>query len=123
RGDSDKTKKPQEIPVASLTAAILRQDGLFYAFLETLKQFVAAFHHIFQAGFGRNFAGKDLFHDTVLDIADLRQVAQAYTARVFGSGCVELPDGDVGARVLFIEAGLFRELETCGGDGNVAGVL
>src|SRR5690554_5583057 len=92
---------------------------LLDAFLETDQQFVAAFDDVFESGFRRYLAGKDLLHFTVFDVTYLRQIAQTYAARVFGRRGVQLFDRHIGAGILVVEAGFLGELEACLGDRHV----
>src|SRR5690606_12888528 len=96
---------------------------LLDALLEALEQGVALGAHLLQAVFRASLAGEDLFHGAVLDVADLRQVAQPDAPRIGGGVGIELLDRDFRTRILFIEAGFLGGLVTGLGDGDVAGAL
>ena len=92
-------------------------------FLEALQLLVAAAHDGVKRLFGRLLAGPDLLQFFVLDGANLDEVAQADAARLVGGLADHLVDGDVGAGVLLVKAGLFGERERRQRDRQIAGAL
>src|SRR5690606_37954510 len=97
--------------------------SLLNARLEALEQLVPAFHHTLQTGLRVDLAREDTLRLAVLDFTDLRQEAQAQTARVLGGIGIKLRDGHFGTRILLVETGSFGDFVASLGHRNITGRL
>src|SRR5690625_2853408 len=109
--------------VSRLFIAGIIGSVLVYASLKTIEQLVATFDHLFDPIVVTDIAGKDFLHHAVLDITDLGQITQTYTARVLCSVGGKLVDRNLGARGFIIKTRLFGELIAPNRYGNIAGTL